>query len=201
MQSNDFYQWMENPGLLNHETGLNLKKLTEEFPYFQAGWVLYLQNLKNTGNPAYEAALKKAAVRIPDRKQLYRILNSGFTPNCINPNVGYSETLHQKFNLNFSEEQNSGNSLIDKFLASNPGKIQRKIGSDEIPEIQENEEILKSSVLETDEIITETLATIYQKQKKYDKALEAFRKLSLKYPEKSVYFAARIEEIEKLKNI
>ena len=49
--------------------------------------------------------------------------------------------------------------------------------------------------------ITETLANIYLEQKKYDKALEAFKKLGLKYPEKNSYFATRIEEILKLKNI
>ena len=49
-------------------------------------------------------------------------------------------------------------------------------------------------------VITETLASIYFQQKNFDKALDAYKKLSLKYPEKSVYFAGRIEEIELLKN-
>ena len=53
---------------------------------------------------------------------------------------------------------------------------------------------------ENDEIITETLASIYTQQKNYDKALIAYQKLSLKYPEKNIYFASRIKEIEVLKN-
>ena len=57
--------------------------------------------------------------------------------------------------------------------------------------------MISKSLSESDELITETLGNIYFQQKKYDKALDAFKKLSLKYPEKSVYFAARIEEIEK----
>ena len=44
------------------------------------------------------------------------------------------------------------------------------------------------------------VANIYYSQKKYDKALSAYKNLSLKYPEKSIYFASRIEEIEIVKN-
>jgi len=46
--------------------------------------------------------------------------------------------------------------------------------------------------------MTETLAHVYLEQKKYEKAITAFHILSLKYPEKSSFFANQIEEIEKL---
>lgn len=49
-----------------------------------------------------------------------------------------------------------------------------------------------------DDTFTETLAKIYIKQKRYDKAVEIFRSLSLKYPEKNVYFADQIRYLEKL---
>ncbi len=45
---------------------------------------------------------------------------------------------------------------------------------------------------------TETLARIYIKQKRYDKALQIIKNLSLKYPEKSIYFADQIRFLEKL---
>jgi tetratricopeptide (TPR) repeat protein len=198
---NELYKWMENPGLLNEETVIDLKNLVEEYPYFQVAWFVYLKNLKEIDHEDYETVLKKAAIRVPDRKQLYRFLNKGFSEDPPKKSFDYSETVHHSFHLNFDDEQNHGNSLIDKFLASTPGKIQRKEGIPESPDNSGDEEVLKNSVSENDEIITETLANIYFQQKKYDKALEAFRKLSLKYPEKSVYFAARIEEIENLKNI
>ena len=47
-------------------------------------------------------------------------------------------------------------------------------------------------------VFTETLAKIYIKQKKYNKALEIIRKLNLIYPEKSRYFAEQIRFLEKL---
>ena len=49
-----------------------------------------------------------------------------------------------------------------------------------------------------DSYFTETLAKIYIKQHRYGKALEIIRKLNLKYPKKSIYFADQIRFLEKL---
>lgn len=49
-----------------------------------------------------------------------------------------------------------------------------------------------------DSYFTETLAHIYIKQKRYGKALQIIQNLSLKYPEKNVYFADQIRFLEKL---
>ncbi len=51
---------------------------------------------------------------------------------------------------------------------------------------------------EDDSYLTETLAKIYTKQQRYDKALEIIKKLSLKYPKKNAYFADQIRFLEKL---
>ena len=49
-------------------------------------------------------------------------------------------------------------------------------------------------------LVTETLAKIYMEQGLYPKAIEVYKKLVLKYPEKNAYFAARITELEKKLN-
>lgn len=54
----------------------------------------------------------------------------------------------------------------------------------------------KDSVKEHDDNITETLAKIYELQKKYSKALDAYEKLTVKHPEKADYFRERIKLIE-----
>jgi len=54
------------------------------------------------------------------------------------------------------------------------------------------------SLREDDDLLTETLARIYLQQGYHQKAIVAFEKLSLKYPEKSIYFASQIEKIKEL---
>jgi len=58
----------------------------------------------------------------------------------------------------------------------------------------------KESLSDDIEWVTETLAKIYELQKKYDKAEEAYKMLSLKYPDKKAYFAQRIEDLKRRLN-
>ena len=48
--------------------------------------------------------------------------------------------------------------------------------------------------------MTETLARVYLEQKKYKKAIQAYKILSLKYPEKSGFFADRLKMVEKIQS-
>ena len=48
--------------------------------------------------------------------------------------------------------------------------------------------------------MTETLAKVYLAQKKYENAIQAYKILSLKYPEKSSLFADQIQRIKILQN-
>ncbi len=80
--------------------------------------------------------------------------------------------------------------IIDKFLSENP-KIKPVNSNPFKPKLVNNDNV-------SDSIMTETLAGIYFEQKNYDKAIKAYRILSLKYPEKSSFFADQIKMIKSL---
>ena len=82
--------------------------------------------------------------------------------------------------------------LIDEFIGQGEKRI---VLSQE--EVVPHPEIEEQSVGEID-CFTETLAKIYIKQGRYEKAIEIIRKLSLKNPKKNRYFADQIRFLEKL---
>jgi len=55
----------------------------------------------------------------------------------------------------------------------------------------------KKSAEDQDELVTETLARIYTDQMLYHKAINTYKKLVLKFPEKSRYFADQIEQLQR----
>ena len=87
--------------------------------------------------------------------------------------------------------------LIDRFIKDNPAFTVKQPENSAAAEKLGNQ---IDMIGESDEFITETLARIYMNQGLYQKAIKSFEKLSLKYPEKSVYFARQIEEVTKLIN-
>lgn len=83
--------------------------------------------------------------------------------------------------------------IIDKFITENP-KIKPVVGNTPKPKLVNNEGDV------SDSLMTETLARIYLEQKNYDKAIQSYKILSLKYPEKSSFFADQIKLVEELKD-
>ncbi|MCX6226364.1 MAG: hypothetical protein NTV01_16720 [Bacteroidia bacterium] len=83
--------------------------------------------------------------------------------------------------------------LIDQFIENRQPKVLRP---DHAP--VNDQDVSLNSLKEDDEFLTETLAKIYAQQGYFLKAIQAYEKLSLKIPEKSVYFASQIEMVREL---
>ena len=79
--------------------------------------------------------------------------------------------------------------LIDKFIETSP----------KIPQIKHDtpQKVIFEPIKEDKSyLMTETLARVYLEQKKYQKAIQAYEILILKYPEKISFFADRISDIK-----
>ena len=90
-----------------------------------------------------------------------------------------------------NDKQSKNFDLIDAFIAKNP-----KIKPVQIDGVLKN--IAENTVPETEQLMTETLARIYVEQKNFDRAIQSYTILSLKYPEKSSLFADQIKALKKL---
>ena len=78
--------------------------------------------------------------------------------------------------------------IIEKFIQNNPKIIPLSKDKNIVVTIEETK---PDSTL-----MTETLAKVYLEQKKYENAIQAYRILSLKYPEKSGFFADQIKRVQ-----
>ena len=116
---------------------------------------------------------------------------SKITPVTREENIANNTSKEQEAKTNDEEENSLSKKLelIDRFIESSPKIIPAKVPTPVPANIERSSQ--DSSLL-----MTETLARVYLEQKKYQKAIQAYEILILKYPEKSVFFADRISDIK-----
>lgn len=106
-----------------------------------------------------------------------------------------AELEKQKKTTKKTEKKLSKAEIIDKFIAENPSISRPK------QEFFNPISAAQESVIDQENIVSETLAMIYEKQGYYEKAISIYEKLKLKYPEKSIIFAGQIKTLkDKLNN-
>jgi hypothetical protein len=89
------------------------------------------------------------------------------------------------------EKKPSNADLIDKFIRDEPRIVPSRAG------FYNPLDVARQSLVDKDDIVSETLARIYWQQGNLAKAVKIYKRLGLLFPEKSSYFAAQIEKIEK----
>ena len=199
---------IKNPYIIDKDESIYISNILENFPYFQTAHILYSKALQNTKSIRFKSQLKKAAIYSGDRNLLFDIISQQEDLNISKATI--------KDKLMKEEKKAELHSFLDWISIVQTKKIVRykKQKSDEIiniflekkPKIKNNKqrffnasENAKKSIVENNDIITETLAKVYAKQEHFEKAILAYQKLSLKYPQKSSYFADQIKIIKKIK--
>ncbi|MCH3884353.1 hypothetical protein [Tenacibaculum aquimarinum] len=237
MDKNRYIQILNTPHLIQQEEITELKKVIDEFPYFQSARSLYLKALNNQKSFKYNNELKTTAAYTIDRTVLFNFITSTiFTEETSTKEA----TLHQQIAeeiqqeepqevLDIKEELSLGKplsftqneshsfnqwlqlsvkkpiirtsekpktedkiSIIEKFIQNSPKISRVKKGAISEVKVHKNEQPTL--------LMTETLAKVYLEQKKYGNAIKAYEILSLKYPEKSGFFADQIKRIQILQN-
>lgn len=105
------------------------------------------------------------------------------------------DNLHPVFVKNGSPTKDDKHAMIDELIEKFSKDAPKIIYTPEIHD--EDANYCESSLMEDPSLVSETLADIYAEQGCYAKAIQMYEILSLHFPEKSCYFAARIEKVKK----
>lgn len=193
MNTKELHQLLENPNLIKASQLKEINQLCDKYPYVQALHTLKLVALKKNHSFEYQKYIQKTICYTRHRNILKTyIQNSENNTKHLYKENPIEENLNTKKKNTWEKAD-----LINTFIKNNP-----KIPTLPPQEHQENEDLMADIDLEKDDqaFITETLAKTYLKQNQLDKAIEAYRLLCLKNPEKSSYFEQEIEKIKGLKN-
>ncbi len=281
MTSEELHNLLEDAATINQAQTLQLEKILEKYPYFQAARAVHLKGLYTEDSLSYNYELKKTAAYTADRSVLFDFITSEkfqqnkialqikkqeehlrnitvFEPQEVfgrrsiaiddaismkktesdqvmdpglfeRPAYPISQLQHTEevketplvkgeplnFDRNEShsfsewlrltsakpierdEEDNSRSrdrkfELIDDFISKSP-RIDTSIPAG-------NSNFAKERLVPPEALMTETLARVYLEQKNYKKAVQAYKILILKNPEKSGFFADQIRAIKKLQD-
>ena len=172
-----------------------LKKLVGEYPYCATLRMLLAKNHKNLDTVEKDRVIKECAVYVHDRKKYFDFLHDISHDIIVEPAIPfYSIEMPgdvQDAMADNAPANNDKDDLINKFIREQP-RIPLLNGE----EIVDEDDLPTTSELEQ-EFVSEILAEIYWKQGNHEKAISIYEKLSLKYPEKSSFFATQIEKIKK----
>lgn len=141
---------------------------------------------------ANPSGMQAAPLAFDPAKQDKLVLDQQIRQNIIHfqsPEDKLSEEVKQRA-VDPVAEQSKVSSVIERFIREEP-----QIQPPSVDYLNTENKARKSSEEQFD-LVTETLAGIYANQAMYVKAIEVYKKLILKYPEKKSYFADRIKELE-----
>ena len=213
MNKKNFIKILQQPEKLSKKELLFLQEISDEFPYFQPSRAIYLKSLADSEDIKFKNYLKSTAIYTRDRKILFDFIKNIQNQNdkvFFNKNEITSALVENK--ISNSIEISEQNSFVDWLKLSNLKPIDRSKETQAVDKFISKKPKIRIEANETQShndknddlanqsgFMTETLAKLYLNQKNYEKAIQSYKILILKFPEKNSYFADQIKKIKKLK--
>jgi hypothetical protein len=214
---------INHPERMNGATLYQLRTIVARYPYFQKARLLLLCNLYLLHDPDFNTELCRSVFFMADRRELWRFVNGlsesmqtsmaevvadegeakGIsTDHTMSLIDDFLQTVSMESDSLVPDDSTTTDYLTTVGLSSDADQSSQETDAADVLETLEKPEKMEPSEGSEEELepefLTETLARIYIKQKKYDRALAIIRSLYLNFPEKSIYFADQIRFLEKL---
>ena len=219
MDQRRLLEWVQYPERLEGVSGEELEQLLEELPAFEAGQLLNLRRLKANHSTRLPAANERVVAAVAQGHSVYRMLNP--RPEVSNDesveNMGTVPSLETEpadilTRLAWFEAWSLGDhgeaeeaELAMGYAEALAGDLLEADYALETwvqappptaPPPLEMKDIAAQS-LNTDDIpVSESLAELHLRQGQRQRAAQIYRKLMLRFPAKTTYFAARLEQIQ-----
>jgi len=155
--------------LLDNLKNTELKSVKNKFPYCEILHNITLIKAHLNNDLDFNNILSNCAVRSSNRKNLFQLI---YPTSRIRKKNKHREYSFEDWLKNSSNKKHV--KITKSFIAQN----------------------LEKSVKNDLNLTTETLAKIYTDQGHYERAIQAYEVLCLKYPKKSSFFADRIKDIK-----
>ncbi|MFM7497970.1 MAG: hypothetical protein ACKO17_07465 [Bacteroidota bacterium] len=219
MDQRRLLEWVQYPERLEGVSGEELEQLLEELPAFEAGQLLNLRRLKANHSTRLPAANERVVAAVAQGHSVYRMLNP-------RPEVSNDESVENMGTVPSPETEPTDNltrlAWFEAWSLGDHGEAEEAelamgyaeaLAGDLLeadyaletwvqappltaPPPLEMKDIAAQS-LNTDDIpVSESLAELHLRQGQRQRAAQIYRKLMLRFPAKTTYFAARLEQIQ-----
>lgn len=222
MQAQQLLKLLHHPLDITPREVTSLCDLVKRYPYFQVVYMLLAKAAYDADSSTSAQVVQTAAVYATDRRRLKMLLeyvspfiaaepvqgtlpanavpSESMTVEEVNPRdfyCGYIHAIQRRRQLKITKQKSLAQlHSIQTFLQKDV-QFRPKLPQHDVPYEVSSCDLTQTSTILRDDLATENLARVLQRQGKWQSALAIYEKLVLKFPEKKAYFAPIVEQLRR----